>query len=112
MRDRRLGSTDVRISAICLACMGMSEFYGSTDKRQSVNTIGRALDLGLNYLDTADMYGTGLNYPVRRAAAKDLLEAVSGTNSLTLGRLCLGAGRRRMRRWPRCGPRRRHGPRA
>ena len=57
MKQRKLRDLDV--SAIGLGCMGMSEFYGATDEDQSIATIRRALDLGVTFLDTSDMYGTG-----------------------------------------------------
>ena len=59
MRQRKLGGLEV--SALGLGCMGMSEFYGSTDDSQSTATIRRALDLGVTFLDTSDMYGSGHN---------------------------------------------------
>lgn len=59
MKTRRLGS--LTVSAIGLGCMGMSEFYGSHDDAQSIATIQRALDIGVNFLDTADMYGPFTN---------------------------------------------------
>src|SRR2546423_5793464 len=59
MKQRNLGS--LTVSAIGLGCMGMSEFYGSTDDAESMATIHRALDLGVNFLDTADMYGPFTN---------------------------------------------------
>jgi aryl-alcohol dehydrogenase-like predicted oxidoreductase len=58
---RRLGRGGPMVSAIGLGCMGMSEFYGATDERESIATIHRALDLGVNFLDTADMYGPYTN---------------------------------------------------
>ncbi|HXH41662.1 MAG TPA: aldo/keto reductase, partial [Thermoanaerobaculia bacterium] len=56
MKVRTLGNS-LSVSAIGLGCMGMSEFYGSHDDAASIDTIHRALDLGCNFLDTADMYG-------------------------------------------------------
>lgn len=52
---------DLTVSALGLGCMGMSEFYGSTDEQQGIDTIHRALDLGITFLDTADMYGPFTN---------------------------------------------------
>ncbi len=58
---RTLGHSDLDVSALGLGCMGMSEFYGQSDENESIATIHRALDLGLNFLDTADMYGPFTN---------------------------------------------------
>ena len=60
MRHRLLGQ-GLKVSAIGLGCMGMSEFYGARDEAESIATIHRALDLGVSFLDTADMYGVGRN---------------------------------------------------
>jgi aryl-alcohol dehydrogenase-like predicted oxidoreductase len=59
MKQRKL--RDLTVSAIGLGCMGMSEFYGPSDEQESIATIHRALDLGVTFLDTSDMYGAGHN---------------------------------------------------
>jgi aryl-alcohol dehydrogenase-like predicted oxidoreductase len=61
MQSRRLGTNGPTVSALGLGCMGMSEFYGATDDAESIRTIQRALELGVTFLDTADMYGVGAN---------------------------------------------------
>ena len=61
MKFRTLGSKGPRVSAIGLGCMGMSEFYGAHDDAESIEVIHHALDAGLNFLDTADIYGPHTN---------------------------------------------------
>jgi aryl-alcohol dehydrogenase-like predicted oxidoreductase len=61
MNQRSLGRGGLVVSAMGLGCMGMSEFYGHHDDEESIATIHRALDLGINFLDTADMYGPHTN---------------------------------------------------
>lgn len=61
MKYRRLGFTKEEVSAVGLGCMGMSYAYGPTDETESITTLNRALDLGINFWDTADMYGNGKN---------------------------------------------------
>lgn len=68
---RRLGNSDLNLSAISLGCMGMSEFYGPHDEKKSIATIHRAIELGVNFFDTADMYGRGKNEELLGKAIKE-----------------------------------------
>ena len=61
MEMRKLGSQGLEVSALGLGCMGMSEFYEGRDDAESEATINLAIDLGVTFLDTADMYGVGRN---------------------------------------------------
>ncbi len=94
MEQRNIGQTGATVSALGLGCMGMSEFYGPRDEAESLATINRALDLGVNFLDTADMYGVGKNEELVGRAIKgrrkDVFLAtkfgnVRGTNGEFLG---------------------------
>src|ERR1700760_564392 len=61
LETRKLGTEGLKVSAMGLGCMGMSEFYSERDDEESIGTIHRSLELGCNFLDTADMYGSGSN---------------------------------------------------
>ena len=68
---RRLGRNGPEVSAIGLGCMGMSEFYGVGDEQESIATIHHALERGVSFLDTADMYGVGRNEELVGKAIRD-----------------------------------------
>ncbi|MEA2563181.1 MAG: hypothetical protein QOH06_4685 [Acidobacteriota bacterium] len=74
MQHRKL--RDLEVSALGLGCMGMSEFYGQGDERESLATIDRALELGVNLLDTADMYGPFTNEELVGRALRGLRDRV------------------------------------
>ena len=61
MKKQKLGQQGLIVSKLGLGCMGMSEYYGSPDETEAIATIHRSLELGLNFLDTADAYGIGHN---------------------------------------------------
>ena len=71
MQTRKLGRQGLVVSAMGLGCMGMSEFYGTADEPESIATIHRAIDLGITFLDTADMYGPFTNEQLVGRAIKD-----------------------------------------
>ena len=61
MHQRQIGRSDLSVSAIGLGCMGMSEFYGASERKTAIATLHHSLDIGINFWDTADMYGSGEN---------------------------------------------------
>jgi aryl-alcohol dehydrogenase-like predicted oxidoreductase len=66
-----LGHSTLTVNRIGLGCMGMSEFYGSFNEQESINTLHKAIDLGVNFFDTADMYGWGANERLLGKAFKE-----------------------------------------
>ncbi|HEX8849296.1 MAG TPA: aldo/keto reductase [Gemmatimonadaceae bacterium] len=76
MKTRKLGTQGLQTSAEGLGCMGMSEFYGEADEGEAVRTIHRALELGVNFLDTADMYGPFKNEKLVGRAIADRRDQV------------------------------------
>ncbi len=77
MNERNLGKEGLRVSELGLGCMGMSEFYGTGDEDESVATIHRAIELGVTFLDTADMYGPFTNEKLVGKAIADRRDQVT-----------------------------------
>jgi aryl-alcohol dehydrogenase-like predicted oxidoreductase len=76
MNERNLGKEGLRVSELGLGCMGMSEFYGTGDEDESIATIHRAIELGVTFLDTADMYGPFTNEKLVGKAIADRRDQV------------------------------------
>jgi aryl-alcohol dehydrogenase-like predicted oxidoreductase len=76
MKKRALGKSGLAVSALGLGCMGMSEFYGPTDQKEGIATIHRAIELGVDFLDTSDIYGLGRNEDLVGKAIRDRREKV------------------------------------
>ena len=94
MQRRELGRSGLFVSALGLGCMGMSDFYGAGDEAESIATIHRAIELGVTFLDTADIYGIGRNEELVGKAIKDRRGGVVlATNSVISGRpMALSSG--------------------
>ena len=76
VQTRRVGRSGLEVSALGLGCMGMSEFYGPSGEAEAIDTIHRAIELGVTFLDTADIYGMGQNEELVGRAIRDRRDQV------------------------------------
>lgn len=88
MEERSLGKNGPKVSALGLNCMGMSEFYGARDDAESIATIHRSIDLGITFLDTADVYGYGDNEILAGKAIRGIRDKVFLASFTPTARLC------------------------
>jgi aryl-alcohol dehydrogenase-like predicted oxidoreductase len=89
VHQRQLGRSDISVSAIGLGCLGMSGFYGPADHAEAEATLNHALDIGINFLDTADIYGDGHNEMlISRVLAGRRLEMVLATKTGFVKTMC------------------------
>ncbi|MGI4949982.1 MAG: aldo/keto reductase [Janthinobacterium lividum] len=93
MNTRKLGSQGLEVSALGLGCMGMSDFYGGRNEAESVATINLAVDRGVTFLDTADMYGVGANEELVGRVVRDRREWVVVATKFGIDRGPDGKGR-------------------
>ena len=91
MQTRELGKSGLKVSALGLGCMGMSDFYGNRDEEESIAAIHHAVDRGVTFFDTADMYGGGRNEELVGRALKDRRDRVVIATKFAILRDATGA---------------------
>jgi aryl-alcohol dehydrogenase-like predicted oxidoreductase len=86
MKKRKIGNSELEVLPIGLGTMGMSEFYGETNEKQSINTLHKAIELGVDFFDTADMYGSGHNEELLGKALKGKFDQVTVATKFAIKR--------------------------